>query len=103
MGQYLKDSPKINNVGKNEEPVNEVLLTLIAASVLAYTCQPLLNTEFMKSIGGGLGMIAISYGYQRFNNDIVWVCVVLTVIIVQLIQEAGLKIAKLTDKRRTLK
>lgn len=49
--------------------------------------------------GGGLGMIAISYGYQRFNNDIVWVCVVLTVIIVQLIQEFGMLIARKTDKR----
>lgn len=49
--------------------------------------------------GGGLGMIAISYGYQRFNNDIVWVCVVLTVIIVQLIQELGMLIARKTDKR----
>ena len=49
--------------------------------------------------GGGLGMIAISYGYQRFNNDIVWVCVVLTVIIVQLIQEIGMLIARKTDKR----
>lgn len=49
--------------------------------------------------GGGLGMIAITYGYQRFNNDIVWICVLLTVIIVQLIQEAGAYIARRTDKR----
>lgn len=49
--------------------------------------------------GGGLGMIAITYGYQRFNNDIVWICVLLTVIIVQLIQEIGMLIARKTDKR----
>lgn len=49
--------------------------------------------------GGGLGMIAITYGYQRFNNDIIWICVLLTVIIVQLIQEIGMFIAKKTDKR----
>lgn len=49
--------------------------------------------------GGGLGMIAINYGYQRFNNDIVWICVLLTVIIVQLIQEVGMFIASKTDKR----
>ena len=49
--------------------------------------------------GGGLGMIAITYGYQRFNNDIIWICVLLTVIIVQLIQEIGMLIAKKTDKR----
>jgi len=44
-------------------------------------------------------MIAITYGYQRFNNDIVWVCVLLTLIIVQLIQEIGMLIARKTDKR----
>lgn len=49
--------------------------------------------------GGGLGMIAITYGYQRFNNNIVWICVLLTVVIVQLIQEIGTFIARKTDKR----
>ena len=49
--------------------------------------------------GGGLGMIAITYGYQRFNNEIVWICVALTIVIVQLIQEAGMRIASKTDKR----
>lgn len=49
--------------------------------------------------GGGLGTIAINYGYQRFNNDIIWVCVVLTIIIVQLIQEFGMILARKTDKR----
>ena len=49
--------------------------------------------------GGGLGTIAINYGYQRFNNDIIWVCVVLTIIIVQLIQELGMMLAHKTDKR----
>lgn len=49
--------------------------------------------------GGGLGMIAVSYGYQRFNDDIIWVCVLLTIIIVQIIQEAGMFIARKTDKR----
>lgn len=49
--------------------------------------------------GGGLGQIAIAYGYQRYNDDIIWVCVVLTVIIVQIIQEVGTLIAHKTDKR----
>lgn len=50
--------------------------------------------------GGGLGMIAISYGYQRFENDVVWVCVVLTVLIVQIIEILGSIIEKKTDKRK---
>ena len=52
------------------------------------------------TIGGtGLGQIAISYGHQRFNPDVTWVCVFLTVIIVQIIQELGTWIAHKTDKR----
>jgi len=49
--------------------------------------------------GGGLGQIAITYGYQRFNDDIIWICVVLTILIVQVIQEIGMRIAHKTDKR----
>lgn len=44
-------------------------------------------------------MIAITYGYQRFNNDVIWVCVILIVAIVQTIQEIGMKLAKRADKR----
>ena len=49
--------------------------------------------------GGGLGQIAITYGHQRFNDDIIWVCVVLIVIIVQVIQELGMWLARKTDRR----
>lgn len=52
------------------------------------------------TIGGtGLGQIAIIYGHQRFNSDITWICVLLTVIIVQLLQLAGTYIARRSDKR----
>lgn len=49
--------------------------------------------------GGGLGQIAITYGYQKYNDDITWICVLLTIIIVQIIQEVGTVIAQKTDKR----
>ena len=49
--------------------------------------------------GGGLGQIAINYGYQRTKDDIIWVCVVLTVVIVQIIQSLGMHIAHRVDKR----
>ena len=44
-------------------------------------------------------MIAINFGYQRFNDNVIWICVLLTVIIVQIIQEVGMLIARKTDKR----
>lgn len=49
--------------------------------------------------GTGLGQIAIIYGHQRSNGDITWICVFLTVIIVQIIQSVGAAIAHKTDKR----
>lgn len=49
--------------------------------------------------GGGLGSIAIVYGYQRFQDDITWICVILMVIIVQVMQEAGMFLVRKTDKR----
>lgn len=49
--------------------------------------------------GGGLGMIAITYGHQRSNPDIIWIAVILTILIVQIIQEIGMRVAHKTDKR----
>ena len=50
--------------------------------------------------GGGLGSIAINYGYYRYQEDIMFVTVILLVIVVQIFQETGMKIANGTDKRR---
>ena len=49
--------------------------------------------------GGGLGAIAINYGYYRYNTPVMLVTVFLMVIIVQLFQEIGSRIEKKTDKR----
>jgi len=50
--------------------------------------------------GGGLGDIAIRYGYYRYQTDIMLVTVALLVIIVQVLQEIGMKLAKIGDKRK---
>lgn len=49
--------------------------------------------------GGGLGDIAIRYGYHRRENDIMIVSIIFLVVIVQVIQSIGEKISKLIDKR----
>lgn len=49
--------------------------------------------------GGGLGDIAIRYGYYRYQTDIMLVTVALLVLIVQFIQELGSAWMKHTDKR----
>ena len=52
------------------------------------------------TIGGtGLGQIAITYGYQRSNQDIIWICILLIILIVQVIQEVGTRIGRKTDRR----
>jgi D-methionine transport system permease protein len=51
--------------------------------------------------GGGLGDIAIRYGYYRYQADIMIVCVIILVVLVQVFQTVGMHIAARTDKRRT--
>ena len=49
--------------------------------------------------GGGLGDIAIRYGYHRYQTDIMLITVIVLVLIVQILQEVGMQISKRTDKR----
>lgn len=49
--------------------------------------------------GGGLGDIAIRYGLYRFQPTIMWITVIVLVILVQIMQEIGLKIAAKLDNR----
>ncbi len=79
--------------------IPEAKPSLIVGSVISMVT--ILGYSAMAgTIGGtGLGQIAISYGYQRFQDDVIWVCVVLTILIVQIIQEVGTRIARRVDKR----
>ena len=57
-------------------------------------------TAMAATLGGtGLGQVAIIYGHQRSNADVIWVCVVLIWIVVQVIQFIGELVARKTDKR----
>lgn len=51
--------------------------------------------------GGGLGDIAIRYGYHRWQADIMIVTVVLLVVLVQILQMIGTKLSKKLDRRIT--
>lgn len=67
--------------------------TIAVTTVLGYTA--------MSGIigGGGLGKIAINYGYYRYKYLVMLVAVVILVLLVQLFQSVGTKLAKATDKR----
>ena len=91
----------------NFEIVSKVLIPEAKPSLIsgaAISIVTILSYSAMAAtIGGtGLGQIAIIYGHQRSNGDITWICVFLTVIIVQIIQEAGNYISHKTDKRSKL-
>lgn len=49
--------------------------------------------------GGGLGSIAITYGYQRYRDDILIISVVLMVILVQIVQTIGNILGKKLNKK----
>lgn len=49
--------------------------------------------------GGGLGNIAIMYGYQRYNYMVILIAVVLLIILVQIFQSVGTALSVKTDKR----
>lgn len=50
--------------------------------------------------GGGLGDIAIRYGYYRYDSVIMIVTVVLLVVLVQVFQSVGMVVASRLDKRK---
>lgn len=89
----------------NWQIITKVLLpeakpSLIVGSTIAITT--ILGYSAMAGFvgGGGLGAIGINYGYYRYQEDIMLITVILLVIIVQIFQETGMRIATKTDKRR---
>ena len=50
--------------------------------------------------GGGLGDIAMRYGYYRYESEIMLVAVVLLVILVQIFQTIGMRMSVKLDRRR---
>lgn len=49
--------------------------------------------------GGGLGDIAIRYGYYRYETDIMIVTIVILVVLVQILQAFGMMLSKKLDRR----
>ena len=79
--------------------IPECLPGLISSMTTALTT--ILGYSAMSGVigGGGLGKIALSYGYYRYQTDIMIVCVILLVLMVQVFQSAGTFWATRSDKR----
>ncbi len=67
---------------------------IAATTILGYTAM----AGFVG--GGGLGDLGIRYGYYRYESDVMLITVLLLVVIVQLIQEAGMRLANRVDRRK---
>lgn len=65
-----------------------VIVSLIGSSAMAGTIG-----------GGGLGDLAIRYGYQRFQADMMIATIVVLIVIVQVIQWVGNNLSKKTNKK----
>lgn len=50
--------------------------------------------------GGGLGDIAIRYGYHRYQADIMFVTIIIMVVLIQVLQGIGMMLSKKYDRRR---
>ena len=84
--------------------MTKVLLPEAKPSLLvgaAISITTILGYSAMAGIvgAGGLGAIAINYGYYRKQSDIMYVMVILIAIIVLVFQELGMRISKHTDRR----
>jgi len=68
---------------------------------LTVTTISLLGYSAMAGIvgGGGIGDLAIRFGYYRFDNTVMFTTVVILVVLVQLIQTIGDRLAHRLDKR----
>lgn len=79
--------------------IPESVPSLISNATIGITT--ILGYSAMSGIigGGGLGKIAINYGYYRYKTLIMIMAVILLIIIVQVFQSVGDHLAKKSDKR----
>lgn len=77
----------------------EAMPSLIVGAAIATTT--ILSYTVMAGFvgGGGLGAIAVNYGYYRSQTDIMLIMVAVLVLVVQVFQEIGNLIARKSDKR----
>ena len=79
--------------------IPESLPSLISSMTTALTT--ILGYSAMSGVigGGGLGKVALSYGYYRYQGDIMVVAVILLILMVQLFQTVGTYWTTHSDKR----
>ncbi|MBR4165388.1 MAG: ABC transporter permease [Lachnospiraceae bacterium] len=70
-------------------------LTIAFATILGYSAMA------GAVGGGGLGTLAINYGYHRYKTDVMVVTLIILILMVQIFQWAGMRIARALDRRNS--
>ena len=88
----------------NKEIIFKVLIPEAMPMVVSGITMTLINVIGYSAMagvmgGGGLGDVANRYGYQRNEPLILWSAVIVIIILVQIVQFIGNKIADNIDKR----
>ena len=80
--------------------ITEARISLIAGATI--TIGTILGYSAMAGTlgGGGLGDIAIRYGYHRYQANILWATVILLVLLMQIFQFVGTWISTKLDRRK---
>ena len=89
----------------NWQIIRKVLVPEVLPSVVSGITLTIINLISYSAMagtlgGGGLGDLAIRYGYQRFRTDIMLASVVVIILLVALIQFAGTKLSVRILKKR---
>lgn len=89
----------------NWQIIRKVLVPEVLPSVVSGITLTIINLISYSAMagtlgGGGLGDLAIRYGYQRFRTDIMLASVVVIILLVALIQFVGTKLSERILKKR---
>jgi len=78
----------------------EAMPSLIVGATISVTT--ILGYSAMAGFvgGGGLGDIAIRFGYYRYDDQFMLITVIILVLVVQVMQEIGMRIANSSDRRK---
>jgi D-methionine transport system permease protein len=89
----------------NRQIITKVLLPEARPSLLlnaAIAAATILSYSAMAGFvgGGGLGTIAVNYGYYRYQDNMMLIALILLAVMVQLIQELGMLLSKRLNKKK---
>jgi len=95
------------SISMGASPLQIILKVLIPESMsslvlgVTITIISILGYSAMAGVvgGGGLGDLAVRYGYHRFETEVMYITVIILVILVQIIQSSGNKLSQIINKK----